>query len=135
MLCLFLILPRIKSFWRQLFVILSIHTPSLGSCEVSHKIWARSVQPFWRLLDTNRQPYKQSKYIAEMKDWIAWWVFNTSEKTYLFRFIIRCEFELQGVQYFMESSSTLLFSLVSPTYTMYSLCTVHKPYKKNNSWK
>ena len=80
----------------------------------------------------HKQTAIQAKYIyiAEMKDWIAWWVFNTSEKTYLFRFIIRCEFELQGVQYFMESSSTLLFSLVSPTYTVYSLCTVHKPYKK-----
>ena len=32
-----------------LFVTLSIHKPSLGSCEVPHKIWTRSVQPFWRL--------------------------------------------------------------------------------------
>ena len=37
------------------------HKPSLGSREVPHKIWARSVQPFWRLLDTkqtNRHPNK-----------------------------------------------------------------------------
>jgi len=27
---------------------------SLGSREVPEKIWARSVQPFWRLLDTNK---------------------------------------------------------------------------------
>ena len=32
-----------------------IHKPSLGSLDVPHKIWARSVQPFRRLLDTNRQ--------------------------------------------------------------------------------
>ena len=29
--------------------------PSLGSLDVPQKIWARSVQPFCRLLDTNRQ--------------------------------------------------------------------------------
>ena len=32
-----------------------IHKPVLGSREVPNKIWARSVQPFWRLLDTNKQ--------------------------------------------------------------------------------
>jgi len=37
---------------------LIIHKPSLGSREVPHKIWARSVQPFWRLLDTNKQTRK-----------------------------------------------------------------------------
>ena len=35
--------------------ILSIHNVSLGSCEVPHKIWARSVQPFWRSLNTNKK--------------------------------------------------------------------------------
>ena len=57
---------KIKSVWIQVFVILSIHKPSLGSCEVPHKIWARSVQPFWRLLDSNRsdrQTARQAKYI------------------------------------------------------------------------
>ena len=32
-----------------------IHKPSLGPLEIPHKIWAWSVQPFLRLLDTNRQ--------------------------------------------------------------------------------
>ena len=31
----------------------SIYIYSLGSGEVPHIIWARSVQPFWLLLDTN----------------------------------------------------------------------------------
>ena len=38
------------------------HKPSMGSREVLHKIWARSVQPFWRLLDTNKQTDTQSKF-------------------------------------------------------------------------
>ena len=32
-----------------------IHKLSMGSCKVPHKIWSRSVQPFLRLLDTNKQ--------------------------------------------------------------------------------
>ena len=45
-----------------------IHKPSLGPREVPHKIWARFVQPFWRLLDiskkqTDRHPNNQSIYI------------------------------------------------------------------------
>ena len=46
---------EIEFWWRQIFEILIIHEPSLGSLDVPQKIWARSVQPFWRLLDTNRQ--------------------------------------------------------------------------------
>ena len=42
----------------QIFQFLIIHKPSLGCREVPNKIWARSVQPFWRLLDTNGQTYK-----------------------------------------------------------------------------
>ena len=38
-----------KFFRRQPFEILSIH------------IWARSVQPFWRLLDTHKQKNRQAK--------------------------------------------------------------------------
>ena len=41
-------------FWR-IFKILIIHKPFLEKREVTHKIWARSVQLFWRLLDTNKQ--------------------------------------------------------------------------------
>ena len=43
-----------------LFKNLIIHKPSLGSREFPQKIWARSVQPFGRLLDTNRETNKQT---------------------------------------------------------------------------
>ena len=44
---------------KQIFENSIIHKASLGSREVPQKIWARLVQSFWRLLDTNRQ----AKYI------------------------------------------------------------------------
>ena len=44
-----------------------IYKSSLGSHGVTQKIWARSVQPFWHLLDTNKQtnrhPDKPNLYI------------------------------------------------------------------------
>ena len=40
-----------------------IHKPSLWSRDVPQKIWARSVQPFRRLLDTNKQTDKPNLYI------------------------------------------------------------------------
>ena len=45
-----------------------IHKPSLGSLDVPQKIWARSVQPFWRLLDTNKQTNRdrQAKFIYRL---------------------------------------------------------------------
>jgi len=46
-------LIKIKFCWRLNFEILSIHNHSPGSCAVPHNIWARSVRPFWRLLDIN----------------------------------------------------------------------------------
>ena len=51
-------LMTIEFWWRQIFEILIFHKPSLGSLDVPQKIWARSVQPFWRLLDTNKQTDK-----------------------------------------------------------------------------
>ena len=33
---------------------------SLGARKVPHKIWARSVQPFWSLLDTIKQTNTQT---------------------------------------------------------------------------
>ena len=36
--------PSVSIFSFKNFVILSIHNPSLGSCEAPHKTWARSVQ-------------------------------------------------------------------------------------------
>ena len=54
-----------KKFWRSNFdggnfFILLIHKPSLGSREGPHKVWAWSVEPFWRLLDTNKQTDTQT---------------------------------------------------------------------------
>ena len=46
--------------------ILIIHKPSLGSLDAPQKIWARSVQPFWRLLDTNRQTDRHAKFIYRL---------------------------------------------------------------------
>ena len=56
-------LKKVKNFWTPKFVILSVQKPSLGSCEVPKKVWARSVQPFWRILDTNKQTDKLNLFI------------------------------------------------------------------------
>ena len=45
--------------------ILTIHNPSLGSCELPQKMWARLVQSFLRLSVTNKQSNRQAKYIKE----------------------------------------------------------------------
>ena len=50
----------IEFWWRQIFEILMIHKPSRETPDVPRKIWARSVQPFWRFLDTNRQTDRQT---------------------------------------------------------------------------
>ena len=52
-----------------IFEILIIQKPSLGSCEVQHKIWARSVRRFdvyW--IQTNRHPDRQAKNIYRRRD-------------------------------------------------------------------
>ena len=53
------------------FKIFIIRKPSLWSRDVPQKNWARSVQPFWRLLDTNRQKTdkqtdRQAKFIYRL---------------------------------------------------------------------
>ena len=52
-----------KNLWTQICVTLSIHKPCLGSFEneVPHKTWARLVQPFGRLLDTNGQNDRENR--------------------------------------------------------------------------
>ena len=55
-------LMKIDFCWRQNFDILLVHKPSY---EIPHKIWARSMQPFWRLLDTNKQTDKTNLYIID----------------------------------------------------------------------
>ena len=42
-----------------------VHKHSLGSCEVPQKSWARSVQPFWLLLDT-KKPDRQTNRQASI---------------------------------------------------------------------
>ena len=59
-------LMTIEFWWRQIFEILMIHEPSLGSLDVPQKNWARSVQPFWRLLDTNKQTNKQTDKLCKL---------------------------------------------------------------------
>ena len=54
---------KIEFWWRQIFENLIIHKPFLGSRKIPQKIWAQSVQPFRRLLNTNKQTDQQSKYI------------------------------------------------------------------------
>jgi len=58
----------IEFWWRQIFEILIFHKPSLGSLDVSQKIWARSVQPFdvyWiqTVKQTDKQTNRQAKFI------------------------------------------------------------------------
>ena len=37
------------------WILSTCHKPSIGPGELPHKIWTRSFQPFWCLLDTNTQ--------------------------------------------------------------------------------
>ena len=55
---------KIEFWWRQIFEILIIHKPSLWSRDVPQKIWARSVQPFWR---GYKQTDRQAKFIYRLE--------------------------------------------------------------------
>ena len=56
-------LRKIEFCRKQIFEILIIYKPSLGTCEVPHKIWARSVKSFFLFLEkTDRQTNRQAKY-------------------------------------------------------------------------
>ncbi len=57
----------IEFCWRQFFEILIIQKPSLGPHDVPHKIWAWSVQLFWRHFwkqTDRRQIDRQAKYVC-----------------------------------------------------------------------
>ena len=58
---------KIEFWWRQIFKNLFIHKPSLRWRDVPQKIWARSVKPFWRLLDTKKKTDKPNLYIDSIK--------------------------------------------------------------------
>ena len=60
----FKIFTKIKNLYPHIFLILIIHKLSLGSREVQYKIWVRSVEPFWRLSDTNGQTGKVYTYLG-----------------------------------------------------------------------
>ena len=49
-------------YW-QIFDSSNNHKPTLGSCKVPLQIWAWSLHPFWRLLDTNKQRQTSKVYI------------------------------------------------------------------------
>jgi len=51
---------ELKTFRTHFYFIFIIHKPSLWPRDVPQKIWARSFQPFWRLLDTNKQTDTQT---------------------------------------------------------------------------
>ena len=53
-------LKTFKTYFKKNFI---IHKPSLWSRDLPQKIWARSVQPFRRLLDTNRQTNTKTSQI------------------------------------------------------------------------
>ena len=60
---------KIEFWWSQIFENLIIHKPSPGSREFPQKILAWSVQPFWRLLDTNKQTDNLNLYIDSLYTW------------------------------------------------------------------
>ena len=53
-------LIKIEICWRQIFEILTIYITFPGDMLSPTQIGPWSVQPFWRLLDTNKQTNKQS---------------------------------------------------------------------------
>jgi len=83
-----------------MFEILIIHKPSLGSCEVPQQIWARLVQPFWRLLDTNKQTDTQtskvyifSEFVKIVEEKVKYYkVSRISLLLFIIIFIIYCFF-------------------------------------------
>ena len=67
-----LYIQKLRGFYKHfLWILLEanlftliIHKTSVGFCEVPQKIWAGSVQPFGRLLDTNKQtPNRKARFI------------------------------------------------------------------------
>ena len=65
-------IKKCRGFWILIFEMLIIQKPSLESCQVPHKIWARSVQPFWRLLDSKyKYRFEQISAVNNIKtQWI-----------------------------------------------------------------
>ena len=70
----------IEFWWRQISI---IHKPR--SLDVPQKIWARSVQPFWRLLDTSKQTdtltERHAKFIYRFGFLIHFTKFKPREKS------------------------------------------------------
>jgi len=52
-----------NKYWKQIFCNSEHLFTFLWACELPNKFWAWSVQPLWRLLDTNKQTNTQAKYI------------------------------------------------------------------------
>ena len=94
---------KLKTFITHFFI---IHNPSLWSRDVPQKIWARSVQPFWHLLDTNKQTdTKTPKQTDKPK-----FIYRYIKSTFLFikflkiveqvllgeRAVLQCLYDLEG---------------------------------------
>ena len=92
---------KIKFCWRQIFEIRIIYKPSFGTCDVPQKMWARSVQPFRRLLDINKHPDK----LSMIDEIFSNLVLSEFVRTEMFKLLIFCIvtedivlFESDGVQ-------------------------------------
>ena len=99
---------EIQFLLEAIFEILIINKPFLGTGEVPHKIWARSVQPFGRLLDTKKQAYKQAKYIQTKDEfyYLSQYYLQPCNPRILQTFLIEslcCSFiEFRSVIYFLR---------------------------------
>ena len=72
---------KLKTFKTHISLIFIIHKPSLWSRDVPQKIRARSVQPFWRLLDTNKQTPKQTDKPNFYIDLLVWMSYHHNSRT------------------------------------------------------
>ena len=117
-----------------LLLSLIIHKPSLGSCDVLHKIWARSVQQFLRLLDTNRQTDRQAKFIY----WLKKFIFRLLELNGIFTTNTRTldDINFNILTFMLNHVRIRQFGRFCTVYTvlLYSLyCTTILKYSKNTA--
>ena len=63
----FKILQKLKTIKHKFLKFASFIIIPWGHTEVPHKIWTRSVQPFCRLLDTNKQTDTHAKFVYRWK--------------------------------------------------------------------
>ena len=64
-------------------IFLIIHKLSIGSREVPHTIWVRSVQQFWLLLHTNKQIKHPNTQIDRQPKNLFVWIANASKDLFV----------------------------------------------------